>query len=91
MFDFLARKTRALRRSGRWFLMVVAAQAATAIATGVVIGYLLMLLIALAMSMESVDSKGRRGYHGQRHHRYTISTERFLEIISAPVPTTSAS
>ncbi|TWU56940.1 Protease HtpX [Rubripirellula tenax] len=50
MFDFLARRTRALRASARWFALVILTQTFTAVATGVAIGYLLMFPVVLVFA-----------------------------------------
>lgn len=83
MFDFLARKARSARRSVCWFLMIVAAQLVTAIATGVAVGWLISVPVILTFCMEQKNDN--RTYSSSRR-RTTLSIEKLSKVFDSTVP-----
>ncbi|MGB7329432.1 MAG: M48 family metalloprotease [Rubripirellula sp.] len=71
MFDFLARKTRALRASARWFALVLVTQVFTAVTTGVVIGYLLVFPVVLAFACHDAGTLRDGQSSAHRHPQFS--------------------
>ncbi|TWU24140.1 hypothetical protein Pla52o_20640 [Novipirellula galeiformis] len=93
MFDFLSRQTRAKSTSSRYYALVLTAQALTSIATGVVIGYLLMFPVVYAFAAaDAAKQPPVSGYHqwnasrntSHRHRNVLEVGTRFLDAFAEP-------